>query len=94
MSGGTGTTGLPTTVPNACQCIELMNEALAEDGSSAMVDTAWIWSQNTDTHTTRIAIRCVKTSRSDRKRAPVLIAQFCPLCGTPYGQLSDWKCLV
>lgn len=73
---------------NGCRCIELTNEALAEQGSSAMVDTALIWNQQSDTTMVRIALRCVKTNSRDRKRAPVLIAQFCPLCGTPYAALT------
>ena len=32
----------------------------------------------------RIAIGCQKTDSRSRKRAPVLIAQYCPLCGARY----------
>lgn len=67
-----------------CNCIELINDGFARDGRAAMVDAALIWSQDTDTTMVRIAIRCVKTSRSDRKRTPVLIADYCPICGNRY----------
>ena len=74
----------PDVEPEHCPCIRLMNESLAQDGQPAMVDTSMVWSGATDTKSIRIHIGCVKTDPRSRKRTPVLIAQFCPLCGTSY----------
>lgn len=68
-----------------CTCIERANAGLAEMG--AMVKTAWILTgagSTDERYSTRIALSAEKIDSRSRQRLPVLIAQFCPLCGTKY----------
>ena len=69
----------------ACQCIEEFNKGLKEMG--AMVSTSLVISgigTGRERESVRVKVSSMKLNSRDRRRAPVLIAQFCPFCGERY----------
>ncbi len=67
----------------ACECITKMDEALKE--RNARVDQASIrtWGEGFDVLTQRVRLSTVKIAASKR-RAPFIVADFCPFCGVAY----------
>ena len=66
----------------ACDCIRLMNEALAE--KNLILDTAhWM---NTQTGSMLMTVRIGTEKRTPKRgqRCPSFVPQFCPFCGVRY----------
>lgn len=63
-----------------CNCLAEANAALA-DGNGEIVVTIW--------PVVRPVIETMKVDSKKRGRPPMMVASFCPFCGTKYPEASN-----
>ena len=69
----------------SCQCIALINDAFALEGSNTVLDVPIEISIKTgEVKEPKVAISTSKRDPKNRKRPALMIPIFCPFCGVRY----------